>query len=550
MKLQNLLVSLHGQYFRTAFEQALAARLRRKIVLPQKDAPALTVEAVHETFFFSLFGEIVSSLRQQHSLYVDQLISRSFCYGSAVRLRRFIIARLHYNFLTDWTWIRLYRTYCERIAYRSTGFLSPIKAVQIWHQAWMIWRALRSKDDLAALTVRGVAVGDLIIDSYLRFRPTPSINLKDAYLLVVIRQALKDVEKAFDYFGKQKPKVYLTTYTTYVQHGVPARVAMLLGVSVISFSNAQSFAKFLSSKEPYQTKTPKGYRKKFAGLPNQREKMAAADAALGSRIGGEIDATIFSTTTSPYLVQTKEVPDVQGAYTIFLHDFYDSVHIYSWIVFHDFWEWICFTIDTLSAANIPFLLKPHPNQTSETGLHLDRLRKIYPGLKFVPAGVTNKQLVEAGLACAVTVYGTIAAEMAYMGVPTVACGENPHVEFDFCRTARTKDEYRTFLIEARNLSADRAAMREQVCAFFYMHNLNMEPAECSLRDKLVAAITYLWFPKETPTVEGFEARMRAMTGDPGFVRFLQKVSVALTGEGEEPGAIQMEGSEHARCTAR
>jgi hypothetical protein len=45
-------------------------------------------------------------------------------------------------------------------------------------------------------------------------------------------------------------------------------------------------------------------------------------------------------------------------------------------------------------------------------------------------------------------------------------------------------------------------------------------------------------------------RMREMTGDPGFAAFLSKVSAVLTGECKEPGAIQMEDSEHARCTAR
>jgi len=275
--------------------------------------------------------------------------------------------------------------------------------------------------------------------------------------------------------------------------------------------------------------------------------LAAADAALGARIGGEIDATIFSSTASPYAVQTTDVPDVRGACTIFLHDFYDSVHIYSWILFHDFWEWICFTLDTLTAANIPFLLKPHPNQTIETRRDLDCLRKLYPDLKFVSPGVTNKQLVEGGIACAITVYGTIASEMAYMGVPTIACGENPHIEFDFCTTARTKDEYRELLTRSRDLPADRDAMKEQVCAFFYMHNLNIDPGERSLRDRLVVAISYLWFPKETPTFEGFEARMRALTGESGFTEFLRKLAAVLTNEAKDLSVIQIDGGVNARC---
>jgi hypothetical protein len=37
---------------------------------------------------------------------------------------------------------------------------------------------------------------------------------------------------------------------------------------------------------------------------------------------------------------------------IFLHDFYDSPHIYHDLVFNDFWEWVCFTIETSRSSGI------------------------------------------------------------------------------------------------------------------------------------------------------------------------------------------------------
>ena len=90
-------------------------------------------------------------------------------------------------------------------------------------------------------------------------------------------------------------------------------------------------------------------------------------------------------------------------------------------------------------------------------------------------------------------------------------------------------------------------MREQVCAFFYMHNFNIDPAELSLRDRLVTAISYLWFPKETATFEGFDARMRALTGDAGFAEFLRKVATLLTDETSDLTVMQKQGGINARC---
>jgi len=136
------------------------------------------------------------------------------------------------------------------------------------------------------------------------------------------------------------------------------------------------------------------------------------------------------------------------------------------------------------------------------------------------------------MSCAVTVYGTVASEMGYMGVPTIACGANPHMTFDFCRTARTKEEYRRLLLEAQACTVDAQNLKEESCAFHYMHNLHLDEEQLSVRDKLVEAVSYLWFPKETPTRNGLDARMRALTADSGFDRFLDKLMAALDGKSD------------------
>ena len=75
--------------------------------------------------------------------------------------------------------------------------------------------------------------------------------------------------------------------------------------------------------------------------------------------------------------------------------------------------------------------------------------------------------------CAVTVYGTVAHEMAYLGVPSIAVARHPHVAFDFCKTARTKEEYRQILRSVLSLRLDDPAeARKQVLQFYAMHNLD------------------------------------------------------------------------------
>jgi hypothetical protein len=173
---------------------------------------------------------------------------------------------------------------------------------------------------------------------------------------------------------------------------------------------------------------------------------------------------------------------LRGALVVFLHDFFDSPHVYRDLVFADFWEWACFTIETLQQAQIPFFIKPHPNQIGLSQGALTELQRRFPALPMLSANLTNKQLVSAGMVCGVTVYGSVAHELAYLGVPTVGCARHPHISFDFCRTAATREEYARFLRESVALASDKAMLRRQSLEFYYMHNLDIAEDQRELRD--------------------------------------------------------------------
>ena len=111
----------------------------------------------------------------------------------------------------------------------------------------------------------------------------------------------------------------------------------------------------------------------------------------------------------------------------------------------------------------------------------------FPDIKLIAPEVTNRQLVDAGMACAVSVYGTVAHEMAYMGVPTIACARHPHVAFDFCRTAKNRTDYADLLRDALRPVISVELFREQALQFFVMHNLNYPPEQIQLRDALINA---------------------------------------------------------------
>ena len=456
------------QYFRSTHRPSPA----RSVVL---------VQCVEDLFYFGLFGQIVSSLREKQSIRVEQFVLRSLNVGESKSFFTFINKRLVKNPLLSHKWIRLYRSFCNGVAYRGTSFY-PIKDVIDLRRAWKCWRNLNGRKTLIDLVIDDVPVGDMVNDSFLRFKPAPTVDLKDVYLWIVLWQAYRDVRRAKEYFARVRPIIYLTSYSTYIQHGIAVRVALQCGVRVFSFANYQEFAKELSIGDWVHTKNPDHYADEFAKLSGQKEKLALAGAALCTRMAGGIDKATAYMKKSAYAESADTVPDVRGAMVIFLHDFYDSPHVYREMVFPDFWEWVCFTIETLKSANIPFFVKPHPNQISLSSGVLGELKHRYPEVSIISSNITNKQLAEAGMTCAVTVYGTVAHEMAYLGVPTIACARHPHVSFDFCRTAKSREAYAEILRRYAEISVDRSIMHQQSLMFYYMHNLSMGEEEQSLRN--------------------------------------------------------------------
>lgn len=462
----------------------------RQLLLPlrpiaRSDAAShIVVQCVQDPFYLTLFAHLAYALRQRVPLEVELFVPRSFDTAVGAGWRQWTVRAFPLNRLLTDQWIRLWDVVATRVAYRSSSFNYPLgDLIDAW-RSWRLWRELGSADELEAVTIEGVICGDLVIDSYLRFRPSPRVVVGDLFMLLVLWQAHRDIRRAKHYFRSTRPLLYITSYATYVQHGIAARVALQEGVRVFSFGNFQEFGKLLSEGDSFHTRNGLNYQRDFDQLSEPALLMQEARRRLEARLAGGIDSATSYMVNSAYRETTCEVPDVRCAVVVFLHDFYDSPHVYADLVFPDFWEWICFTLNTLTSAGIRFMVKPHPNQIALSNSVINELIGRFPGLEMVEPEVTNRQLVDARMACAVTVYGTIAHEMAYMGVPTIACARHPHVAFNFCRTARTRASYAVLLRDALTQVCNCESLREQALRFYVMHNLSLPPAQLALRDAL------------------------------------------------------------------
>lgn len=494
----------------------------KKTSIPsQNSKDFVLVQSVEDTYYLVIFGLIVTSLAKFKPIHADQVVFNSLAAGESQTLAKFIKSRF-LNRLIRKKYVGLYNSFCNGVAYRSVGFRTPVNDVSDFFRAYNSWRSLTCKDDLISLRRDDIPIGDLVNDAFLRFKPAPEVNLKDIYLLVIIWQAYRDVSRAKAYFKRVKPKLYLTSYTTYIQHGITTRVALMFGVQVLSFGNYQEFTKKLSQGDWFHTKNTDSYFRDFSELTDLESKIATSGAALEARILGGIDNATSYMKQSAYINIGESVPNVKDATVIFLHDFYDSPHVYPDMVFPDFWEWICFTIETLTNANINFFIKPHPNQINLSDNVLIELKQRYPSIALISSKITNRQLVDAGIACAVTVYGTVAHEMAYMGVPTIASARHPHISFYFCETAKNKMEYAELLKKSDQLNFDKNEMKRQSLIFYYMHNLNLSNDEKRLMNAL-SKLRQLYGSVGSKLVENQTDLLDEISTCPAFSSFISRL---------------------------
>lgn len=480
----------------------------------------LAFQSVSDKFYFLLFGAFRARLAARADLVVVRSVSGAVGSGCLAELKRSALVA----WLWSGPWIRAYGPAIDRVAYRCATWMHPVADARDWIRSRALWMNLRAQagSENYTLQVDGIEVADLVISSYLRFKPAPQFSASDPFVRRLIWQALRDVRQAHAYFGRIKPRWYLTSYTTYLEHGIPARVALQHGVDVWSFGNLSRFGKQLTQSDPYQTVDSSRYREDFEALGPAAPLLEAARLQLEKRLSGGIDAATSYMRRSAYGASGEPVPPgLRGAVVVFLHDFYDSPHVYPDLVFDDFWQWVCFTIETLQEEGVSFFLKPHPNQIELSDEALRHLRRKYPSLNWVPATITNVQLAQAGISCGITVYGTVAHELAYLGVPSIACARHPHHAFGFCRTARTRNEYAGMLKTYAVLPLPKEEMQREALTFYYMHNLYGD------RDQRVLREAFINFWKACNvgkvTEESVVQSFRVLVSLPAFERFVNSM---------------------------
>ncbi|QWD16528.1 hypothetical protein G6700_01760 [Polynucleobacter paneuropaeus] len=429
----------------------------------------ILVECAEDPFYLIIFGLIINKNYNKKNIKIYQ--SRNFNVGEADHLFSSTLKRLLRPLVT-YKYRELYKIFChEEVGFNRGDLVNPKLLLASFKKALKIWKKLDTTQDLIDLKIDNILLGDLIYDTYLRFRPAPTIDLKSKYLLFLIFKAIIVYRESINCFEKNTFDVVMMSYSTYITNGILARVALEKNIEVFTFGNLQEVSKKLSKEDPYQTKYSSNYKQEFSQLSNGVKLNELSKKIINEKFSGKIISSISYMKESSYHESLVETVDLSGFIVIYLHDFYDSPHIYRWMIFPDFYIWLTYTIEYFLKNKIKFCIKPHPNALPDNKEIIERIKISYPTVHFLDPKISNLQLVKSGIIGGLTVYGTIGHELPYFGIPVVSCGDNPHVSFSFCKTAKNIDEYKNYLLDMSKTNLTKIN-KDEVLSFFYMHNLN------------------------------------------------------------------------------
>ncbi|MDP3557246.1 MAG: hypothetical protein Q8T03_07715 [Bacteroidota bacterium] len=365
---------------------------------------------------------------------------------------------------------KIYLSFAGKLIYRNNQLFQ--NQLKINEQVETLLLNLKTKADVLNIEIENIKVGDLIYDTYLRYANQPELNLFDPFFKTLLFQTFN-----IFYVSKQKLEEYkvvalVSTYTTYIYHGLVVRLCLNKNIPVYTVGAYYSLVHKVLKEYPSHANNHFLFKKLFENLDNKEEIINNYKALFEKRFQGEIDSattymkeSAFSSDTNSELTNI----DWKNTVVVLAHCFFDSPHIYRDLLFPDFYDWLNFTLDELTKQkDLTILVKQHPNGLPQNDYIFEALKEKYKGTKilFINKKTSQLQIINSKPKAIITAYGTAAAEFSYKGFPVITIYDNPFTAYDFTYLAKSINEYKLLLADVKNINPKQN--QKEIIEYYYM----------------------------------------------------------------------------------
>lgn len=325
--------------------------------------------------------------------------------------------------------------------------------------------------------IDGVVIGDLIYDVYLRSGRQATLDLKDPIFKIKLIESLNYFFFWQEFFTKNVVSGICVSHCVY-NFGIPLRIALTYNIPGFQV-NVHSIYR-VNSSFPHAYTDFKMYKSEFMKLSKDiREAgMIKAKNRLQQRFNGEVGVDMAYSTKSAFAPRSAIVKQIMPSprIKVFLavHDFYDSPHSYGNNFYPDFLIWLDALAKISEITDYDWYIKTHPDLNvvaSETTVRNFVAKN--PKFTLLSKETSHFEIINAGIDVVLTVFGTVAMEYSYLGIPVInASRNNPHIDFNFSFTPKNRKEYEETLIDLKTFKNKFVIDRNQVEQYYFMAHLH------------------------------------------------------------------------------
>jgi hypothetical protein len=316
----------------------------------------------------------------------------------------------------------------------------------------------KSRNDILNLKIKKIFVGDIIYDTYLRYRALPTLFLKDKFLNKLICKCELIINNLEKILGRYNLAYFFTSYASYIHHGLPVRFFLKKKIIVYSGKNNSQYNKKLSENDWSHCENYKKYKYLYNKIKKNKKFLNFSRNDLLSRFSKNINRSNLNyLSVNTYYKKKNNYNEINKLKKIdgvlFLQDFYDSPHDWGNLVFKDFYIWTIFTLNIIRKFKLKIAIKPHPNSwynSQDSVIIFKRLQNRYKDLIWLDKDLSNK-LIFKKIKFGISANGTVLFELAYHNIKAVSCGDHPGKNFNFTINAKNEKDYRNILLNIHKI---------------------------------------------------------------------------------------------------
>jgi hypothetical protein len=397
------------------------------------------------------------------------------------------VIKIYFNwYLNFFSYLKLFRSF------GSEKFLIPrdnINSKKIDKITLKILKNIKKKSDVLKIKIENIYLGDLLYDTYIRENNLITIDINSNSFKKFISKSVKLYFFWNEYFRKFRVKSIIATHSVYLT-ALPLRIAIKHKIDVFCVNFDKIFR--LTNKRPLVFGNFEDYPDMFKNLSNQKKKkgLLLAKLQLQKRFKGQKDilyeeseqvaSPITDGTYSSNSVIKNRVIENNKNFKILIaaHDFNDAPHVHKDLIFEDMYEWLNF-LGKKSLVNESFdwYIKLHPAEFDYNFKKIQYFLLKYKKFKLLPKIISHKQLINEGINCVLTCYGSIGHEYPFFGIPVINAGHNPHIAYKFNFHPKNKKEYEDLLKKITTLKVNKK-FNKQIYQFYmvrYYLDYNLFP---------------------------------------------------------------------------